>query len=161
MWAFNERIGVEIGLLQSVVGKILSFSLLVGLLAPILVWFIGDRFGRKKPIIVCLVLVLCSFIYILTYMNSIAYISGNLIWNFTYTVTVIFVLAAAAHLSPEGKLASWMNATALISQASSPIVFAWIIGNQSFNNLLPYIIASILISMLCILLTKNQLDETD
>ena len=161
MWAFNERIGVEIGLLQSVVGKILSFSLLVGLLAPILVWFIGDRFGRKKPIIVCLILVLCSFIYILTYMNSMAYISGNLIWNFTYTVTVIFVLAAAAHLSPEGKLASWMNAAALISQASSPAVFGWILGNQSFNNLLPYVIASILISMFCVLLTRNQLDEVD
>ena len=94
-------------------------------------------------------------------MNLIAYISGNLIWNFAYTVTVIFVLAAAAHLSPEGKLASWLNATALISQASSPLVFGWIIGNQSFNNLLPYIIASILLSIFCILLTKNQLDETD
>ena len=58
MWAFNERLGVEIGLLQSVIGKILSFSLLVGLLAPILVWFVGDRFGRKKPILVCLVLIL-------------------------------------------------------------------------------------------------------
>ena len=161
MWAFNERIGVEIGLLQSVVGKILSFSLLLGLLAPILVWFIGDRFGRKKPIIICLMLVLSSFIYMLTFMNSISYISGNLIWNFTYTVTVIFVLAAAAHLSPEGKLASWLNATALISQASSPLVFGWIIGNQSFNNLLPYIIASILLSIFCILLTKNKLDETD
>ena len=161
MWAFNERLGVEIGLLQSVIGKILSFSLLVGLLAPILVWFVGDRFGRKKPILVCLVLILFSFIYMLTSMHSIAYITGNLIWNFTYTVTVIFVLAAAAHLSPEGKLASWMNATALISQASSPLVFGWIIGNQSFNNLLPYIIVSILLSMFCILLTKNQLDETD
>ena len=94
-------------------------------------------------------------------MNSTAYITGNLIWNFTYTVTVIFVLAAAAYLSPDGKLASWMNAIALISQASSPLVFGWIIGNQSFNNLLPYIIVSILLSMFCILLTKNQLDETD
>ena len=159
MWAFNERLGVEIGLLQSVIGKILSFSLLVGLLAPILVWFVGDRFGRKKPILVCLVLILLSFIYMLTSMHSIAYITGNLIWNFTYTVTVIFVLAAAAHLSPDGKLASWMNATALISQASSPVVFGWILGTQSFNNLLPYIIASILISMFCVLLTRNQLDE--
>ena len=159
MWAFNERLGVEIGLLQSVIGKILSFSLLVGLLAPILVWFVGDRFGRKKPILVCLVLILFSFIYMLTSMHSIAYITGNLIWNFTYTVTVIFVLAAAAHLSPDGKLASWMNATALISQASSPVVFGWILGTQSFNNLLPYIIASILISMFCVLLTRNQLDE--
>ena len=159
MWAFNERLGVEIGLLQSVIGKILSFSLLVGLLAPILVWFVGDRFGRKKPILVCLVLILFSFIYMLTSMHSIAYITGNLIWNFTYTVTVIFVLAAAAHLSPDGKLASWMNATALISQASSPVVFGWILGTQSFNKLLPYIIASILISMFCVLLTRNQLDE--
>ena len=92
-------------------------------------------------------------------MHSIAYITGNLIWNFTYTVTVIFVLAAAAHLSPDGKLASWMNATALISQASSPVVFGWILGTQSFNKLLPYIIASILISMFCVLLTRNQLDE--
>ena len=160
MWAFNERLGVEIGLLQSNVGKILSFSLLVGLLAPVLVWFVGDRFGRKKPILICLIIILSSFIYMLSYMNSTAYITGNLIWNFTYTVTVIFVLAAAAYLSPDGKLASWMNATVLIAQASSPVFFGWVLGNQSFNYLLPYIIVSILISILCVFLTKNHLDET-
>jgi len=158
MWTFNERLGVEIGLLQSVIGKILSFSLLTGLLAPILVWFVGDRFGRKKPILFCVIVVLSSFIYMLSFMNLTSYITGNLIWNFTYTVAVIFVLAAAANLSPEGKLASWMNATALISQASSPVIFGWILGSQSFTNLLPFLVASILISYVCISLTKNQLD---
>jgi len=55
-------------------------------------------------------------------------------------------------------LASWMNATGLISQASSPVIFGWILGNQSFTHLLPYLVASILISYLLISLTKNQLD---
>ena len=79
--------------------------------------------------------------------------------SFRYTVTVIFVLAASAYLSPEGKLASLMNATVFISQAISPVVFGLILDFQSFNNLLPYIIASIFISISCVLLTKNQLDE--
>ncbi|MBK49470.1 MAG: hypothetical protein CL768_00305 [Chloroflexi bacterium] len=158
MWAFNERLGVEIGLSQSVIGKILSLALLMGLLAPILVWFVGDKFGRKKPILFCFVVVLLSYVYMLSYMNITSYITGNLVWNFIFIVAYIYALAAAASLSPEGKLASWMNATGLISQASSPVIFGWILGNQSFTHLLPYLVASILISYLLISLTKNQLD---
>ncbi len=158
MWAFNERLGVEIGLSQSVIGKILSFSLLMGLLAPILVWFIGDKFGRKKPILLCFILVLSSYFYMLSYMNPISYITGNLVWNFIFIVAYIYALAAAASLSPEGKLASWMNSTGLLAQASSPVIFGWILGAQSFTNLLPYLMVSILISYVCVSLTKNQLD---
>ena len=129
------------------------------MLAPVLVWFLGDRFGRKRPIIICLIIIIISLIYILKSMNFSSYLVGNITWNFAYMVTVIFVLAAAARLSPDGKLASWLNASTLLSQASAPIFFGLILTNLSFPNLLPYLLVSICLSLFCIFLTKNQLDK--
>ncbi|MFM1566662.1 MAG: MFS transporter [SAR86 cluster bacterium] len=159
MWAFVERLGVEIGISQYEIGKVIAYSLLVGVLAPVLVWFLGDRFGRKRPIIICLIIIIISLIYILKSMNFSSYLVGNITWNFAYMVTVIFVLAAAARLSPDGKLASWLNASTLLSQASAPIFFGLILTNLSFPNLLPYLLVSICLSLFCIFLTKNQLDK--
>ena len=92
-------------------------------------------------------------------MNFSSYLVGNITWNFAYMVTVIFVLAAAARLSPDGKLASWLNASTLLSQASAPILFGLILTNHSFPNLLPYLMVLTCLSLFCIFLTKNQLDK--
>ena len=74
-------------------------------------------------------------------------------------VTVIFVLAAAARLSQDGKLASWLNASTLLSQALAPFFFGMMLTNHSFPNLLPYLMVLTCLSLFCIFLTKNQLDK--
>ena len=159
MWAFVERLGVEIGISQYEIGKVIAYALLVGVLAPVLVWFLGDRFGRKRPIIICLIIIIISLIYMLKSMNFSSYLVGNITWNFAYMITVILVLAAAARLSPDGKLASWLNASTLLSQALAPIFFGLILTSHSFPDLLPYLMASTGLSLFCIFLTKNQLDK--
>lgn len=159
MWAFNERLGIEIGLAQSEIGIVLFYSLIAGLLAPVLVWSIGSSYGRKKPLLICLSSILSCFFLILLTMDKFYYWIGNILWNFTVTVAVIYVLAAAAHLSKDGKLASWINAVSLLSQASAPLLFGFILTNLSFIYLLPFLAISLSISILCILFTKNRLDE--
>ena len=159
MWAFNERLGIEIGLGQSEIGIVLFYSLIAGLLAPVLVWLIGNNYGRKKPLLICLSAILFCFFLILLTMDKLYYWIGNILWNFTVTVAVIYVLAAAAHLSKDGKLASWINAVSLLSQASAPLLFGFILTNLSFIYLLPFLAISLSISILCILFTKNRLDE--
>ena len=159
MWAFVERLGGEIGISQYEIGKVTAYSLLAGVFAPVLVWLLSDRFGRKRPIIISLIVILFSLTYILKTMDFNSYLLGNITWNFAYMVTVIFVLAAAAGLSPDGKLASWLNAATLFSQASAPLIFGFILNNLSFPNLLPYLIASICVSLFCIFLTKDKLNQ--
>ena len=159
MWAFNERIGIEIGLGQSEIGIVLFYSLIAGLLAPVLVWSIGNNYGRKNPLLICLSTILFCFSLILFTMENLYYWIGNILWNFTVTVAVIYVLAAAANLSKDGKLASWINAVSLLSQASAPLLFGFILANFSFIYLLPFLVISLSVSILCILFTKNSLDE--
>ena len=159
MWAFVERLGVQIGISQYDIGKVTAYSLLAGVFAPVVVWLLGNRYGRKNPITISLIIILISLIYILKTMDFNSYLIGNITWNFSYMVLVIFVLAAAAKLSPNGKLASWLNAATLFSQASAPIIFGSILNNLSFPNLLPYLVASICISLFCIVLTRDKLNQ--
>ena len=109
MWAFVERLGVQIGISQYDIGKVTAYSLLAGVFAPVVVWLLSNRFGRKNPITISLIIILISLTYILKTMDFNSYLIGNITWNFSYMVLVIFVLAAAAKLSPSGKLASWLN----------------------------------------------------
>ena len=161
MWAFNERLGIEfIGITVNKVGLILALSTLSGLLAPPLVLFIGDAFGRKKPIIFSVLAIFLCFVFILKFPSYSSYFIGNIIWYFFFTLTVIYVLAATASISPSGRLASWLNASILVGMSLSPSVFGFILEVSSFENLLPFLSIFIAITLICIFLTKDELDKT-
>ena len=64
MWAFAERLGVQIGISQYDIGKVTGYSLLAGVFAPVVVWLLGDRFGRKNPITISLIIIIISLTYI-------------------------------------------------------------------------------------------------
>ena len=162
IWAFMERFGVEdLGMTVSKVGSVIAISLIFSLLGPLFVGLVGNRLGRKIPILVCLFLSSFCIYFIFGVATVDTYYFGNITWNIIFTIMVIFILGASADIDPSGKLGSWLNACMLLSASISPAVFGWILLDQSLSDIYPYLMFFLLAAFVCIFITKKELEPID
>ena len=162
IWAFMERFGVEdLGMTVSKVGSVIAISLIFSLLGPLFVGLVGNRLGRKIPILVCLFLSSFCIYFIFGVATVNTYYFGNITWNIIFTIMVIFILGASADIDPSGKLGSWLNACMLLSASISPAVFGWILLDQSLSDIYPYLMFFLLAAFVCIFITKKELEPID
>ena len=162
MWAFMERFGVEyVGMEISEVGWVISLAIILSLGGPVFVGVFGNRLERKIIILFCLfVSALCVyFIFGIPSINTFYY--GNIIWNIVFVVMVILILAAAADIDPSGRLGSWLNACILLSASVAPAVFGWIMLTNELTVIYPYLLLFLLVAMVCIGMTKKDLESPD
>ena len=162
IWAFMERFGVEdLGMNVSRVGEVISISIIFSLIGPLFVGLVGNRLGRKIPILVCLFLSSFCIYFIFGVATVETFYYGNITWNIIFTVMVIFILGASADIDPSGKLGSWLNACMLLSASISPAVFGWILLDQSLSEIYPYLMFFLLAAFVCIFITKRELEPID
>ena len=162
IWAFMERFGVEdLGMTVSKVGSVIAISLIFSLLGPLFVGLVGNRLGRKIPILVCLFLSSFCIYFIFGVATVDTYYFGNITWNIIFTIMVIFILGASADIDPSGKLGSWLNACMLLSASISPVIFGWILLDQSLSEIYPYLMFFLLAAFVCIFITKRELEPID
>ena len=162
IWAFMERFGVEdLGMSVSYVGEVISISIILSLLGPAFVGLVGNRLGRKVPILVCLFLSSFCIYFIFGVATVNTFYFGNITWNIVFTIMVIFILGASADIDPSGKLGSWLNACMLLSASISPAVFGWILLDQSLSEIYPYLMFFLLAAFICIFITKRELEPVD
>ena len=55
VWAYFERMGMDAGIAPDTVGRILSASLVLGILGAALATWLGDRRGRRLPVVASMV----------------------------------------------------------------------------------------------------------
>jgi len=162
IWAFMERFGVEdLGMNVSRVGEVISISIIFSLIGPLFVGLVGNRLGRKIPILVCLFLSNFCIYFIFGVATVDTFYYGNITWNIIFTIMVIFILGASADIDPSGKLGSWLNACMLLSASISPAVFGWILLDQSLSEIYPYLMFFLLAAFVCIFITKRELEPID
>ena len=162
IWAFMERFGVEdLGMEVSRVGEVISISIILSLIGPLFIGLVGNKIGRKVPILICLFLssFCIYFIFGVATVNTFYY--GNITWNIIFTIMVILILGASGDIDPSGKLGSWLNACMLLSASISPAIFGWILLDQSLSIIYPYLMFFLLAAFVCIFITKRELEPID
>tara|TARA_B100001123_G_scaffold18976_1_gene21257 strand:+ start:1671 stop:2807 length:1137 start_codon:yes stop_codon:yes gene_type:complete len=162
IWAFMERFGVEdLGMEVSRVGEVISISIILSLIGPLFIGLVGNKIGRKVPILICLFLssFCIYFIFGVATVNTFYY--GNIAWNIIFTIMVILILGASGDIDPSGKLGSWLNACMLLSASISPAIFGWILLDQSLSEIYPYLMFFLLAAFVCIFITKRELEPID
>tara|TARA_B100000131_G_scaffold320281_1_gene368017 strand:- start:2813 stop:3949 length:1137 start_codon:yes stop_codon:yes gene_type:complete len=162
IWAFMERFGVEdLGMEVSRVGEVISISIILSLIGPLFVGLVGNRIGRKVPILICLFLSSFCIYFIFGVATVNTFYFGNITWNIIFTIMVILILGASGDIDPSGKLGSWLNACMLLSASISPAVFGWILLDQSLSQIYPYLMFFLLAAFVCIFITKKELEPID
>ncbi|WP_207457001.1 MFS transporter [Herbiconiux sp. SYSU D00978] len=127
LWALAGAMGADqAGLDDAGLGFVLSASTAGGLLASIVLIFIGDRLGRAVPLLVLLVLggglKLAASLATDPTVLTIVLIA----WNTVYLAVFLLFIATAAALDANGRWSGPCLGVYLIGSSFAPIVGAWL-----------------------------------
>ena len=81
IWGFSERVGLQAGFSVEESGFIIATGAVSGVMGALFAGWLGDRWGRRRPVILALVLAGLGYMILGGATNSASYISGvNLYW---------------------------------------------------------------------------------
>jgi hypothetical protein len=103
LWAFTERIGVNVGLSPEAVGIALAATELAGLSGAAFAWWLGTRLGRMGPLLIGIGASAFST-WLLVHTSSVfGYWIILLVWAIAYFFTVPYLIGTAAALDRFGR----------------------------------------------------------
>lgn len=149
IWAFTERVAVQINIDRALVGVLLGLSTLAGAVGAWSASYIAHRGGRTLPTFLSFAGGGFSVLIICLASNTAMYSVGILAYGYIYMFGVTFVLGIAAAMDSQGRLAAVCNGYLLIPYALGPAVFGYIgianIERVGWASLVICLIAAILI----------------
>jgi MFS family permease len=126
VWAFAERVAVQINIDRSLVGVLLGMSTLAGAVGAWSAAYIADRGGRALPTFLGFTGAGLSVLIICLASSTALYSVGILAYGYIYMFGITFVLGIAAAMDSQGRLAAVCNGYLLIPYALGPAVFGYI-----------------------------------
>ncbi len=154
VFAFVERIGTALALSLQQIGSILSASMLIDCLAPLLVITLGLRWGRQAPIgIGLLALTVATFAVTQSTLPAI-FVGGVWMQLFAYTFILPFFAGLLASLDPHGRVAAGMSAAIIVGFMLAPAIGGMLFAQVGSFRLMGWTAVSIHL-MIFGLLTLN------
>ena len=143
VFAFVERIGTALTLSLQQIGSILSTSMLIDCLAPLLVITLGLRWGRQAPIgIGLLALTMATFAVTQSTLPAI-FVGGVWMQMFAYTFILPFFAGLLASLDPHGRVAAAMSAAIIVGFMLAPAIGGMLFAQVGSFRLMGWIAVSI------------------
>lgn len=129
IWGFSERVGQQAGFSVEEAGFIIATGAVSGLAGALFAGWLGDRWGRRRPVILALVLAGLGYLILGGATNSASYITGiNLYWV-TYMFLLPLMIGAGAALDAAGRAATLaagaISLTFAIGPACGGFIATW------------------------------------
>lgn len=136
IWLFLERIGQNIGLTLEEISFYAILGLFAAILGPVLVFIIGNRFGRTLPFAIAIgVLMVSGFIH--THAGSLGSYFGSMIVQSTFILFMVpFLRALMAQVDSTGELAAASSAAFWIGNAVGPAICGFVllwVGGEGYG----------------------------
>ena len=120
IWSFSERVGLQAGLSIEEAGFIIATGAVSGVMGSLFAGWLGDRWGRKRPVILALVLAGLGYMILAGATNSASYITGvNLYWV-TYMFLLPLLIGTGAVMDAGGRAATLAAGAISLSFALGP-----------------------------------------
>lgn len=121
LWLFMERIGLEVGLSYEAIANVAAASITFALLGPALVFIIGNRYGRLKPISIALVLLILGGLLQTQFQVATLYIISIFLLNLVLMFILPFLRSTMAEVDPTGRIVAMSAAAYYLGNAIGPI----------------------------------------
>lgn len=122
IWAFVERIGIQVPIEQTTIGTLLSIGLGLGAVASLMVALVGDRFGRFWPPLATIAL--HALICFLLAGNLTVWIYGGivLLLTFIWNIGLPFLLGLIADSDSSGRMVVLVVSAQAFGNTIGPLV---------------------------------------
>lgn len=158
-YAYVERIGNANGLSASFIGMALSNSNFAGILAGVLVYRLGNKFGLTLPIMGGISLLAVCFLIInwiptkLIYLLSVFGVSGC--WGFL----IAYFQKVQSVVDLDGKIVALGATINLGGRAIGPALVSFFIVGSNFNAVIIFSLSSLLLCVILLLPALLKIDQ--
>jgi predicted MFS family arabinose efflux permease len=153
VWSFTGIIATDLGMSNSLLGKVLGISLLIGAIGGYLATWVETRYSSGFPYVVALVLSACCALMITSVFNSNIFISGIMLYGVVYTFAIPFLYKLSAELDRHGRIIVAASGSALVGAAIGPSYSALMVSTWQGYELIGYIYCVIAFCILLMSLT--------
>lgn len=138
VWTFVGAIGARAGLSATLGGEVLAVATLAGIVGAGCASLIGERWRRERQLVAGFSLMALAILLLLGDPPLARFALAALLFKFTWTYALPFILASLAELDASGRLMSLSNLVIGAGLALGPAIGGRLIGaDGSFQNLLP------------------------
>lgn len=154
IWSFSERIGRQAGLTLEEAGFIIATGAFSGVAGSLFAGWLGGRWGRKRPVILALVVAGLGYMVLGGAADRVSYITGvNLYWV-TYMFLLPLMIGAGAAMDAGGRAATLAAGTISLTFALGPACGGYIAAWFSYTAIGWFSCALCLLAALAFILVR-------
>ena len=162
IWAFEERIAILYGFDPEWVGTVLGMSLFFAVIGPGIAAFLGDRLGNRLPFSICVSLMLCGVIAVISSNeNNVYFAIGACVFLFGWGASVPFMFSQVAVTDPNGRYITLAMPAMGIGSMLGPIIAGFLFSEVSLAPIQTMVMLVLLISMSTIWLSDQKKYKSD
>ncbi|MBQ0771911.1 MAG: MFS transporter [Sphingomonadales bacterium] len=158
--AYIIGLGIDYGLERDYVSTALGLATWVALAGPLVVIFMGVRFGRFWPLAIVMLLTLLGTAAFLWSANPVMYLLANCGTGITWGMVMAYLLGMAAQFDKAGRTAAAAGFVSKVGLASGPLVVGQMLAaGFSYADMLYAVFALLVHSMVVMLFPAAILDR--
>ncbi|CAO1648957.1 MFS transporter [Parasphingorhabdus sp. NYA22] len=158
--AYIIGLGIDYGLERDYVSTALGLATWVALAGPLVVIFMGVRFGRFWPLAIVMLLTLLGTAAFLWSANPVMYLLANCGTGITWGMVMAYLLGMAAQFDKAGRTAAAAGFVSKVGLASGPLVVGQMLAaGFSYADMLYAVFVLLVLSMVVMLFPAAILDR--
>ncbi|HKS55730.1 MAG TPA: MFS transporter [Steroidobacteraceae bacterium] len=150
LWTYVERIGVGIGLSSPQAGTILAAALALSTLGALGAAFLGDRWGRRVPLLLAFITQLIS-LGLLLRTDTISYSIGAVVYSLAWAFAIPYLYSFMASLDDSGRGIVLAPAAQAVGAAMGPAIAAALLSGSAYTPVAAVAAVALAGSMVCVI----------
>jgi len=157
VWTFMGTVAERAGMAAHSAGTVLALASLMGIAGSVTATVIGPRWPRRRLLIAGYFAMAASVLLLLDHPGTARYATAALVFKFTWTFVLPYLLATLADQDHEGRLMSMVNLTIGGGLALGPALAGPLMENANgLTAMLTLSAACLVVSLLLVLLTAPK-----
>lgn len=162
VWTYIGLIGYSSGISADSVGYYLSIASLSGIFGAISASYIGENWGRNKPVTFGFISIAIALILLLGTIHPIQYLVATGVFKYAWTFILPFMMAALSSLDASGRVIVTTNLLIGAGLATGPLISASLINDGSYTPIIWFGLTGMFVSFIFIIpLLLSRQDKTE
>jgi MFS family permease len=154
LWTYVERIGVGIGLSSPQAGTILAAALALSILGALGAAILGDRWGRRVPLMLAFVAQLISLVLLMR-TEATSYSIGAVVYSLAWAFAIPYLYSFVATVDESARLIVLAPAAQAVGAALGPAAAASLLSGAGYVPVSAVAAVALVGSMLCVIRVRG------
>ena len=148
VWPFTGEVGMAVGLNETDAQAIQGLALLAGIVGATLAGVLSDRFGRKTPLAVGLIVLAAMYFFVLTAGTVFVYAAAQIIALFFYGFSIPYLFGISSELDSSGQIMATASGMQMLGVALAPWIAGILISGPGLSAVGMVVVGTVLFTLI-------------